>query len=55
MAQAVSRLTLTRRLGFEPWSVIVGFLVENIAMGQTLVVGTSVFPHQYHSIGVPNH
>jgi hypothetical protein len=34
MAQAVSRRPLPRRPGFDPGSVHVGFVVDNVALGQ---------------------
>jgi hypothetical protein len=35
---------LSRRPGFDPWSVHVGFMVDKVALGQVFFSSTSVFP-----------
>jgi hypothetical protein len=42
-----------RRLGFDPRSVHVGFVVDKVTLGQVFPPSTSVFPCQFHSTGVP--
>jgi hypothetical protein len=42
-----------RRLGFDPGSVHVGFLVDKVALGQVFSPSTSVFLFQFHSTGAP--
>jgi hypothetical protein len=43
----------TRRPGFDPGSVHVGFVVNKVALGQVFSPSTSVFPCQFHSTGAP--
>jgi hypothetical protein len=43
----------SRRSGFDPGSVCVGFVVDKGALGQVFPPNTSVFPCQFHSTGAP--
>jgi hypothetical protein len=43
----------SRRPGFDPGSVHVGFVVEKVELGQAFLSSTSVFPCRFHSIGAP--
>jgi hypothetical protein len=52
MAQAVSRLP-TRKPGFDPGTVHVGFVVDKVALGQVCPPSISVFPCPFHSTGAP--
>jgi hypothetical protein len=42
-----------RRLGFDPGSVHVGFVVNNVALGQVSPPVVRFSPRPFHSIGVP--
>jgi hypothetical protein len=53
MAQAVSRRPPTAEAQFDPGSVHVGFVVDEVALGQVFPPSTSVFPCQFHSTGAP--
>jgi hypothetical protein len=49
MPQATGHLTLTQKPGFDPKSAHVGFVVDEVALGDDFSPGISVFPCQYHS------
>jgi hypothetical protein len=42
-----------RRPRFEPGPVHVGFVVNNMALGQVFPPSTSIFPSHFHSTGAP--
>jgi hypothetical protein len=42
-----------RRPGFDPGSVRMGFVVDNVALGQVFSPSTSGFPCKFHSTGSP--
>jgi hypothetical protein len=44
-----------RRLGFDPGSIHVGFVVDKVALGQGFFPSTLVFPCQFYSTGAPLH
>jgi hypothetical protein len=54
LRQLVAGLS-TRRPGFDPSSVHVGFVVDKVALGQVSTQSTSVFICQFHSTGAPLH
>ena len=53
MAQAVSRRHPTAEAGFDPGSVHVGFVVDEVALGQVVPRVLRFSPFQFHSTGAP--
>jgi hypothetical protein len=42
-----------RRPDFDPGLVLVGLVVDKVALGQVFPPSNSVFPYQFHSTGAP--